>query len=77
VAVAASSAPTVAAPPAAKPLSRVGLTLSILVLVMLIGLSLFVTLTDQRTPPPLLSSPTIAVTATVMNTATPLPTNTP
>lgn len=76
-AVAAPPAPTVAAPPAAKPLSRVGLTLSILVLVMLLGLSLFVTLTDQRTPPPLLSSPTIAATATVVSTATPLPAGTP
>ncbi|WP_322487865.1 PP2C family serine/threonine-protein phosphatase [Chloroflexus sp.] len=76
-AVAAPPAPIVAAPPAAKPLSRVGLTLFILVLVMLFGLSLFVTLTDQRNPPPLLSSPTVVVTATAASTVTPLPTATP
>ncbi|MDW8405701.1 PP2C family serine/threonine-protein phosphatase [Chloroflexus sp.] len=69
--------PAVAAPPTVKPLSRVGLALATLVLVVLIGLGVFVTATDQRTPPPLLSSPTIAATATPISTVTPLPTATP
>ncbi|WP_322820555.1 PP2C family serine/threonine-protein phosphatase [Chloroflexus sp.] len=67
-------------PPMARPLSRTGLITSILILVLLVGLATSLLVTNEPSIPPLLSSPTLAATATLPpTTPTPLlrPTETP
>lgn len=67
-------------PPMARPLSRTGLITSILILVLLIGLATSLLVTNEPSLPPLLSSPTLAATATLPSTPTtvlPRPTDTP
>jgi protein phosphatase len=65
---AAASAPTT--PPMARPLSPIGLGGAVLVFVLLIGLAISILLNDTPSPAPLLSSPTIVVTATPIPTIT-------
>ncbi|PMP72950.1 MAG: serine/threonine-protein phosphatase, partial [Chloroflexus aggregans] len=58
---------------------RVGMIVAILLLVALVGLGITVMVTDQRNPPPLLSSPTAVISPTpaVTMTVTPSPVVTP
>lgn len=61
-------------PPMACPLSQTGLITSILILVLLVGLAASLLVTNEPSLPPLLSSPTLAATATLPpTTTTPLP----
>lgn len=76
--VTSPSAPV--SPPMARPLSRTGLITSILILVLLVGLATSLLVTNEPSLPPLLSSPTLAATATLPPTTTtplPRPTETP
>jgi protein phosphatase len=71
--------PATITPPSVKPLSWVGITIAIIVLIGLVGLGITVIVTDQRNPPPLLSSPTAVISPTpdVTMTVTPSPVVTP
>ncbi|GIV91190.1 MAG: protein phosphatase [Chloroflexus sp.] len=71
--------PATNTPPSVKPLSRVGITIAIIMLIGLVGLGITVIATDQRNPPPLLSSPTAVISPTpaVTMTVTPSPVVTP
>ncbi|WP_298821779.1 PP2C family protein-serine/threonine phosphatase [Chloroflexus sp.] len=71
------ASPTTGQPPTLKPLSRVGLALATLVLVLLISVGVFGLVTNRPTTPPLLSSPTIATTETPTQAMTPSPAATP
>ncbi|MGQ9482626.1 PP2C family protein-serine/threonine phosphatase [Chloroflexus sp.] len=67
-------------PPMARPLSQTGLITSLLILVLLVGLAASLLVTNEPSLPPLLSSPTLAATATLPPTTTtplPRPTETP
>ncbi|MGQ9612553.1 MAG: Stp1/IreP family PP2C-type Ser/Thr phosphatase [Chloroflexus sp.] len=67
-------------PPMARPLSQTGLIMSLLILVLLVGLAASLLVTNEPSLPPLLSSPTLAATATLPPTTTtplPRPTETP